>query len=139
MKQPDRRPEAEHRGSAPSVSTPLLFLVLLSVVAAFSVVPILVSPSEHRFGPWLAALIPLPVLFGWWFWARHRQHPQRMFVIGLAFAAMQCFSVVGQIFVLGEAYRRTIGFMWLNLGVAGLAFIGGVIYLWVQTRRGRRD
>ncbi|GGL70518.1 hypothetical protein GCM10010840_05780 [Deinococcus aerolatus] len=53
-------------------------------------------------------------------------------------SSMQCFSVLGQIQVLGEAYRRTIGFMWLNLGVAGLAFIGGVIYLWFQIRKGRQ-
>ena len=75
MKQPDRVPDAEYRGSAPSVSTPLLFLVLLSMVAAFSLISILVGSSENPLKPWLAALIPLPVMFGWWFWARHRQHP----------------------------------------------------------------
>ena len=61
-----------------------------------------------------------------------------MLVIGLAFAAMQCLSVLGQIIVLGEFYRCTTGFMWMNLGVAGLAFVGGVIYLWSQVRKDRQ-
>lgn len=115
-----------------------MFLVMLSIAAVFSMAPILISPSESLLKLWLAALIPLPVLFGWWFWTRHKQHSQLMFVIGLAFVAMQFFSVLGQIAVLGESYRRTIGFMWLSLVVTGLAFVGGLIYLWFQTRQGRQ-
>ncbi|MDV6373788.1 hypothetical protein [Deinococcus arenicola] len=138
MDQRDGVSDGEQRGPAPSVSTPLLFLALLSIAAVFSMVPILVSPSEHPLRPWLAALIPLPVLFGWWFWVRYRQRSQLMFVIGLAFVAMQFLSVLGQIVVLGEAYRRTIGFMWMSLVVTGLAFVGGLIYLWFQTRQGRQ-
>ncbi|OLV17012.1 hypothetical protein [Deinococcus marmoris] len=138
MDQRDGVSEGEQRGPTPSVSTPLLFLVMLSVVAAFSVVSVLVSPSENPLKLWLAALIPLPALFGWWFWARYRQHPQLLPVIFLAFVAGQFISVLGQIVVVGESYSRTIGFMWLNLALAGLAFIGGLIYLWFQTRQGRQ-
>ncbi len=80
----------------------------------------------------------MSVLFGWWFWARDRQHSQLMFVIGLAFVAMQFLSVLGQIVVTDEACRRGIGFMWISLVVAGLAFVGGLIYVWSQTRQGRQ-
>lgn len=131
--------ETEQRGPAPSVSTALLLLVMFSVVAAFSVVPIFVSPSDSPLRLWLIVLILIPALFAWWFWARQRQHPHLLFVLALTFVAGRFFSVLAQIVVLGEAYSRTIAFMWLNLSVSGLGFLGGLLYLWVQARKGNRN
>jgi hypothetical protein len=130
--------ESERRGPAPSVSTPLLFLVLLSVVAAFSVLPIFASPSASPLRLWLAALMVVPALFAWWFWARQRQHPHLTFLLALAFVAGQFFSALAQIVVLGEAYSRTVVFLWLNLSVTGVGFLGGLLYLWIPTRKGNQ-
>ncbi|MBB6016656.1 hypothetical protein ACFP9V_16650 [Deinococcus radiopugnans] len=139
MNQREDAAETEQRGPAPSVSTPLLFLVMLGVVAAFSIIPVVVSPSNSPLKPLLIALIFVPALLAWWFWARQRQHPQLMFVLALAFLTGQFFSTLAQIVLLGEAYSRTIAFMWLNLSVSGLGFLGGLLYLWVQARKGNRN
>ncbi len=130
--------DPEPRGPAPSVSTPLLFLALLSVVAAFSLVVIVVSPSANPLRLWLAALISVPALFAWWFWSRQRQHPHLTFVLALAFAVGQFFFALAQMVVLGEARGHTSVLMWLSLSVTGMGILGGLLYLWLQMRKGNR-
>lgn len=139
MNQREDAAETEARGPAPSVSTPLLFLVMWTVVAVLSGFSAFIDPTEFAFKPLLIGLIFAPILFGWWFWARHRRHPQLMFIFLLVFVAVQFFFALSQVALSSDDPRHSPIFARLAALAAGVALVGGLIYLWFQMRKGRRN
>ena len=140
MEQQDGTAEAKQRGPAPSVSTPLLFLVLLSVVAVLAGFTASVDPDDHLLKPVLVISIFMPALFAWWFWARHRQHPHLGFVLGLAFLAVQCVFGLAQLVLTGDDPSHAHAPISARVGTlaAGLGFVGGLIYLWSRSPQDRQ-
>ncbi|GGO21227.1 hypothetical protein [Deinococcus humi] len=140
MQQQEGTPEVKQRGPAPSVSRPLLFLVLLSVVAVLAGLTASVDPDDHALKPVLIISIVMPSLFAWWFWGRYRQHPHLGFVLGLAFLAVQCLFGLSQLVLVGDAPGHSQAPISAQLGTltAGLGFVGGSIYLWARSRQDRQ-
>lgn len=138
MNQPDRVPDGEYRGPAPSVSTPLLFLVLLSVAAALSGVGVFIHPEEHPLRLLLLALHFLPVLLAWWLWATRRHSSHLLPIIFLCFIWMQFSLSLQRLILTPEAFRSNEVLNWTALLLNALVLAGGLIYLWVQTRKGKR-
>ncbi|PNY82328.1 hypothetical protein [Deinococcus koreensis] len=128
---PETPPEEGFRGPPPSLSTPLLFMVLFSVFTAYGFGTVLMIPEQTPLRRMLAGITALPMVYTWWNWFRHRGHEQRVLrTLALAFvahASLRTLSVLTLTFAAGETpatSRIVVALLYL------VVWVGAVLVCW---------